>query len=186
MFQLLDRLTNWYANLRYDQDMKKIKKTPEYEEMKLEDVKLDQSGLSVTISHSSVANIANEFAQLLVDTNCDNYLQFVLYAKVKRGIRPVEVTLRWYDGGKTPSQKAAELEAELNAAKAFHPRAMKLIGKKKPFIVIANDEPYFIRAYMMIRDHETNKGTWTIGDEALFQEQYGAFVEAHGRAFPYD
>jgi hypothetical protein len=47
----------------------------------------------------------------------------------------------------------------------FHPRAMKLIGKKKPFIVIANDEPYFETAYNLIRDREKLVGRWTDKDE---------------------
>lgn len=61
-------------------------------------------------------------------------------------------------------------DEELSAAKAFHPRAMKLIGKKKPFIVIAEDEPYFLRAYGLIRYHEWKKGTWSEVDEAWYQE----------------
>jgi len=51
----------------------------------------------------------------------------------------------------------------------FHPRAMKLMDKKKNFIVIADDEPYFIRAYGMIRKREIEQGIWTEEDEHLFR-----------------
>lgn len=52
----------------------------------------------------------------------------------------------------------------------FHPRAMKLMRKKKPFIVIAKDEPYFKMAYDQIKLEELLKGTWTKEDEHLYQE----------------
>lgn len=54
----------------------------------------------------------------------------------------------------------------------FHPRAFKLLRKKKNFIVIADDEPYFIKAYDMIRKHEQEKGTWTAEDERLFKAAF--------------
>ena len=52
---------------------------------------------------------------------------------------------------------------------SFHPRAMKLMRKKKKFIVIADDEPYFLKAYQMIRNNEQREGTWTEEDERIFQ-----------------
>lgn len=50
----------------------------------------------------------------------------------------------------------------------FHPRAMKLMRKKKNFIVIAQDEPYFGDAYRMIRDNEIAVGRWNNDDEDAF------------------
>lgn len=52
---------------------------------------------------------------------------------------------------------------------AFHPRAMKLIRKRKNFIVIAEDEPYFMVAYTMIRANEKENGRWTMEDEEAYQ-----------------
>src|SRR5574340_627276 len=43
---------------------------------------------------------------------------------------------------------------ELKNLLESHPRAAKLMRNKKPFIVIAMDEPYFKKAYSMIRDEE--------------------------------
>jgi hypothetical protein len=51
----------------------------------------------------------------------------------------------------------------------FHPRAMKLMRKKKNFIVIACDEPYFEMAYHQIKLEELLKGTWTEEDERIYQ-----------------
>ncbi len=51
----------------------------------------------------------------------------------------------------------------------FHPRAMKLMRKKKNFIVIACDEPYFKQAYDLIRYSENLKGAWTAEDEQVYQ-----------------
>jgi len=53
-----------------------------------------------------------------------------------------------------------------------HPRAIKLLRKQKPFIVIAEDEPYYLKAYGMIRENEQAKGTWTPEDEACFGEAF--------------
>lgn len=54
---------------------------------------------------------------------------------------------------------------EANEDAAFHPRAAKLMRKRKNFIVIACDESYFMDVYDLIRDSEMQKGTWTIEDQ---------------------
>lgn len=54
----------------------------------------------------------------------------------------------------------------------FHPRAAKLMNKRKNFIVIADDEPYFIKAYNLIRLEESRKGTWTEEDERLYKAAF--------------
>ena len=51
----------------------------------------------------------------------------------------------------------------------FHPRAAKLMVKRKPFIVVAHDEPYFKEVYTMIKLEELLKGTWTKEDEKKYQ-----------------
>jgi hypothetical protein len=62
----------------------------------------------------------------------------------------------------------------------FHPRAAKLMRKRKNFIVIAEDEPYFVDAYMEIRKHEKAKGTWTDEDEKQYR---AAFTRWHTAQF---
>ena len=52
----------------------------------------------------------------------------------------------------------------------FHPRAYKLLEKNKPFLVVAEDEPYYLDVYNMIRSSELENGTWTNGDEIKYKE----------------
>lgn len=47
-------------------------------------------------------------------------------------------------------------------------RAGKLLIEKKPFIVVASDEPYFKAVYEMIRENERMQGTWTPECEDAF------------------
>ena len=47
-------------------------------------------------------------------------------------------------------------------------RAGKLLKKGKPFIVVANDESYFTSVYLVIRESEKAKGTWTEECERCF------------------
>ena len=61
-------------------------------------------------------------------------------------------------------------DSELARYEAFHPRAMKLIKKGKPFIVVAEDEHYFLEVYKMIRTHEKLIDRWTEHDEVEFQD----------------
>lgn len=59
---------------------------------------------------------------------------------------------------------------ELEQDAEFHPRAAKLAHKRKQFIVIAVDEPYFKQAYELIREHELEIGRWSLEDETRYQE----------------
>ncbi len=52
----------------------------------------------------------------------------------------------------------------------FHPRAVKLLRKQKNFLVVAEDEPYFLAVYAVIRVNEKKNGRWTKEDERIFQE----------------
>ena len=70
------------------------------------------------------------------------------------------------------SRARNELSVELYEAVKFHPRAMKLIAKRKNFVVVADDEEYFIHVYATIRKHEKEKGTWTGYDEIGYAECY--------------
>lgn len=75
----------------------------------------------------------------------------------------------------------AELQAALNEIKileSFHPRAAKLMRKRKSFLVVAEDEPYYIDTYLTIRIHEIEIGRWTDEDERLFQAAWKAAIKA--------
>ena len=74
------------------------------------------------------------------------------------------------------------MDEEIKEFEKFHPRAVKLLRKQKPFIVIAIDEPYFMKAYDMIRLNEMGKGTWTDEDEQRCIELWGEWKEEHKNA----
>jgi hypothetical protein len=59
---------------------------------------------------------------------------------------------------------------EITEFEKFHPRAVKLLRKRKQFIVVACDEPYFMEAYSLIRSHETTKGSWSDMDERVYRD----------------
>jgi hypothetical protein len=65
---------------------------------------------------------------------------------------------------------APTMEADL----AFHPRAAKLMRKRKNFVVVAEDEPYFIAVYDLIREHELARGNWDEADETLYRAAIAA------------
>lgn len=87
-----------------------------------------------------------------------------------------------YEGQGDPRKAAADLAAlraenerltkAVEEAQAFHPRAMKLIGKKKNFVVVAEDEEYFIFVYALIRRNEKERGTWSDEDEENYADCY--------------
>ena len=59
--------------------------------------------------------------------------------------------------------------SEIEEFEKFHPRAVKLLRKKKQFIVIAEDEPYYLQAYALVRSEEKRIGRWTSEDERAYQ-----------------
>ena len=77
--------------------------------------------------------------------------------------RPIEDALQ--------SEIARLTEQILNMSN-FHPRAMKLLQKNKPFLVVALDEPYVMQVYDLIRNNERSKGTWTYEDEVKYHQVY--------------
>lgn len=61
------------------------------------------------------------------------------------------------------------MSKKLKELKRIYPRVFKLINKGENFIVIAQHEPYFAKAYALIREQEKKQGTWSFADEILFQ-----------------
>lgn len=51
----------------------------------------------------------------------------------------------------------------------FHPRAVKLLRKRKNFLVVAEDEYYYMLVYALIREHERARFRWTEQDELNYQ-----------------
>jgi sulfite reductase beta subunit-like hemoprotein len=55
----------------------------------------------------------------------------------------------------------------------FHPRAAKLMSKRKGFVVVAQDESYYPVVYAMIRNHEIKSGRWNDIDEIAYRQSIG-------------
>lgn len=60
-------------------------------------------------------------------------------------------------------------DGQIRQWREFHPRAVKLLSRHKPFLVVANDEPYYHQVYAMIRQHEIEVGRWSEIDERKYQ-----------------
>jgi hypothetical protein len=60
-------------------------------------------------------------------------------------------------------------DGQIRQWREFHPRAVKLLQRHKPFIVVANDEPYYMAVYSLIREHEKEIGRWSEIDERIYQ-----------------
>jgi hypothetical protein len=67
------------------------------------------------------------------------------------------------------ADKYLETEARLAEYEAFHPRAMKLLHKRKNFLVVAEDEPFFFKVCNLIREHEKEIKCWADEDENWYQ-----------------
>lgn len=85
-----------------------------------------------------------------------------------------EVALLTLEGSNAVIDKLTIKAEELQDATNFHPRAMKLISKRKNFVVVAEDEPYFWEVYAKIRAYETRKETWSADDERNFQDAWSS------------
>jgi len=62
-----------------------------------------------------------------------------------------------------------EIEKTEKRLRDLYPRVFKLMDKGKYFVVVAFDEPYFLKVYSMIREQEMKIGRWTDEDEKVYQ-----------------
>ncbi len=69
-----------------------------------------------------------------------------------------------------PSEQIACLKRLHAIIKEIHPRTLKLLEQKRPFIVIGIHERYYPQAYMLIREQERIQGTWTADCEDEYQD----------------
>lgn len=82
----------------------------------------------------------------------------------------------------THFSKIETLESEIHQLQSLlNCRAGKLLLKGKPFVVVANDEPYYTGVYELIREAEKAKGRWTDECEEAFQD---ACPNDNGGYFP--
>lgn len=76
------------------------------------------------------------------------------------------------EAGEQIEARCYSLEMELGEVTrtiAFHPRAWKLMGKRKNFVVVAEDETYFESVYRTIRVREISRRNWSEADQQAFE-----------------
>ena len=100
--------------------------------------------------------------------------------KRKRGrmkITDVDILINEFRKGRNTWPRASielfvreitRLNNHIAMIKSLYPLAYKLIAKKKSFIVVAIDEPYYKDVYEMIRDEEIKQDDWSDQDEEIF------------------
>lgn len=76
-----------------------------------------------------------------------------------------------------------DVEKYLRDILDFHPRAANLMLKRKPFVVVACDEPYYMQVYSLIREHEKEIGRWSEEDERNYQAAEQSMKQTAG-TFP--
>ena len=62
-----------------------------------------------------------------------------------------------------------KLRDENERLRSQYPRVFKLMDNGKYFVVVAFDEPYFLKVYSMIRDQEKKIGRWNQEDEESYR-----------------
>lgn len=65
---------------------------------------------------------------------------------------------------------SAAVDENVTLQKLLDCRAGKLLRMGKFFVVVTKDEPYFKMVYDTIKEHEHEKGTWTLDDEKMYLE----------------
>ena len=103
---LIDQVAQWWIDWRIDRAAKadpdlQLKKL-EYHDNQVQMVFKDSPGILM---------LAYEASQMLGDS--ENYIEFEMMPRLTSGLKPIVVTLRW-KSGLTPSEKAAQLQEELN------------------------------------------------------------------------
>jgi hypothetical protein len=114
MLEWLDWLATWWLNWRTDQS---IKSNPAIQEMGFKKANLTPEGMDMVIHAPALMGLCDEAASLLNAKNAENYLEFSLWPRWDHARKPIRVTIQWMHG-KSPAQKASELERELLALKA--------------------------------------------------------------------
>jgi hypothetical protein len=99
-------------------------------------------------AHERIANICNNVGAKDIDGTSIGYVQSLAEMFIEK----------------------RELLTTAQEALKFNPLAEKLSLKKKPFIVVAIDEPYFKEVYDIIRKEERRKDTWNFDDEMAYVE----------------
>lgn len=105
MLHLIDKL----AGAWFDWRARRVSGNPEL--VSLNNVELNEDGLTVTGFSPAIAVLADGAAAMLEHHNAKNFVEFDMYPRLDRGMQPVRVAVAWANG-EMPSAKCVRLEKE--------------------------------------------------------------------------
>ena len=120
MLHLIDKL----AGAWFDWRARRVSGNPEL--VSLNNVELNEDGLTVTGFSPAIAVLADGAAAMLEHHNAKNFVEFDMYPRLDRGMQPVRVAVAWANG-EMPSAKCVRLEKE----------CVRLEGAKRQLLPIA-------------------------------------------------
>lgn len=105
MLHFIDKL----AGAWFDWRARRVSGNPEL--VSLNNVELNEDGLTVTGFSPAIAVLADGAAAMLEHHNAKNFVEFDMYPRLDRGMQPVRVVVAWANG-EMPSAKCIRLERE--------------------------------------------------------------------------
>lgn len=99
-------------------DWRMRQKADNDEHAKLIKVDVNERNMEILMSHPTVAYLADECAQILNESDAENYLSFDMMPRIDRKLPWIRVTIQWANG-LSPAQKASKLENELEQLKIY-------------------------------------------------------------------
>ena len=113
---ILDNLAAWWLVRKRNRQVEKYMKE-HGEFVEIINATMKGSRLDVDLTFPGLSDLFQEAVHMMQVEKVENYLQFIMLpALTHKDLRPVEITMRWYDGGMLPAQKNDMLSKRLNAA----------------------------------------------------------------------
>jgi len=140
LLNYVDRAAGAWLQMRNNRAVDKLtKEHPDLTQMDVIDAHMDKDGWAVEVAvHTDLVFLAETMAEMLTKNKAENYLQMVMFPRVSSGVRPVEITLRWYYGGLTPAEKNTRLEAQIEKQKAEITSLRELLREAVPGAAFAS------------------------------------------------
>jgi len=119
MLTLIDKLAGKWMDMRTRQAIKsthKAKEAEEFTKLEIKDIKFDDGYISIKGVSPAIAIMADHAAQMLQKWEAKNYVQFDMFPRPDRSLRPIRVTVQWANG-KLPATRVIEMEQEVERLK---------------------------------------------------------------------
>lgn len=108
MLWVIDKLAGRWLDLRSRYAMRK---EGHINVAKINDIGINENGLTVTGMSPAIAILADQAAAMLDFHNAKNFVELDMYPRADRGLRSIRVVVAWANG-EMPSAKCARLEKE--------------------------------------------------------------------------